>query len=203
MVTLVIPTSGTVVNGPPQGYWTHADWEALPDDGNRYEVIDGVLYMTTAPSYFHQWIVRRLDRFVGVPAEQKGLAFAAVAPVGLLMPGCDPVQPDFVLVMAARASIIHDRRIQGVPDLIIEVISPGSAAYDERVKLAAYTAAGLPEYATVDPASSTLKLCSLEAPGCYAAPQTFTSADTVTFNCLPTISFKLGDLFEGTPDTSL
>ncbi len=203
MVTLVIPTSGAIVNGPPQGHWTHAHWEALPDDGNRYEVIDGVLYMTTAPSYFHQWIVRRLDRFVGVPAEQQKLAFAAVAPVGLLMPGCDPVQPDFVLVLAARASIIRDRRIQGVPDLIVEVISPGSAAYDERVKLAAYAAAGLPEYAIVDPAVRTLKLYYLEAPGRYSAPQLFTSADPVTFRCLPTISFKLSDLFEGTPDTSL
>ena len=50
-----------------QGHWTYADWEALPDDGNRYEVIDGVLYMTTAPSFFHQWIVRRLDRYLGMP----------------------------------------------------------------------------------------------------------------------------------------
>lgn len=203
MVTLVIPTSGTIVNGPPQGHWTHADWEALPDDGNRYEVIDGVLYMPTAPSYFHQWIVRRLDRFVGVPAEQQKLAFAAVAPVGLLMPGCDPVQPDFVLVLAARASIIRERRIQGVPDLIVEVISPSSAAYDERVKLAAYAAAGLPEYAIVDPAARTLNLYRLEVPGRFSAPQIFTSNDTVTFSCLPTISFKLGDLFEGAPDTSL
>src|SRR5689334_7433198 len=47
--------------------WNYTRWKRLPDDGNRYEVIDGVLYMTTAPSNFHQWIVRRLDRFVGIP----------------------------------------------------------------------------------------------------------------------------------------
>src|SRR5207247_363754 len=103
----------------------------LPNDDNHYEIIAGVLYMGTAPSYFHQWIVRRLDRFVGVPAEQQGAAFAAIAPVGVLMPGCDPVQPDFVIVLASRASIIRERRIMGVPDLIVEVISPGSIAYDE------------------------------------------------------------------------
>jgi Uma2 family endonuclease len=76
--------------------WNYARWEQLPDDGNRYEVIDGVLYMTTAPSTFHQWIVRRLDRFVGMPLEDQGLAYIFTAPIGLLMPDCDPVQPDFV-----------------------------------------------------------------------------------------------------------
>src|SRR5262245_25725719 len=78
--------------------WTYARWEALPDDGNRYEVIAGVLYMTTAPSFFHQWIVQRLIRLVGFPAEDQGLAYFVSAPVGVLMPGCDPVQPDFLLV---------------------------------------------------------------------------------------------------------
>ena len=62
--------------GPPQGQWTYADWEELPDDGNRYEIIDGVLYMTTAPSFFHQWIVNRLERHITIPAEDQGLAFA-------------------------------------------------------------------------------------------------------------------------------
>ena len=55
MTSLAIPTETALpVAGPPQGRWTNADWEALPSDGNRYEIIDGVLYMTTAPSNFHQ-----------------------------------------------------------------------------------------------------------------------------------------------------
>jgi hypothetical protein len=86
--------------------WSYARWEKLPADGNRYEVIDGALYMTTAPSFFHQWIVQRLVRFVGLPAEDAQIAFCATAPVGVLMPGCDPVQPDFLLIRAANASII-------------------------------------------------------------------------------------------------
>ena len=44
----------------PEANWNRERWEQLPDDGNRYEVIDGVLYMTTAPSFFHQWIIRQL-----------------------------------------------------------------------------------------------------------------------------------------------
>lgn len=204
MTSLVIPTETAMsVAGPSQGHWTYADWEALPDDGNRYEIIDGVLYMTTAPSYFHQWIVRRLDAFVGVPAEQQGLGFAATAPIGVMMPNSDPVQPDFVVVLKANAAIIHDRRIRGVPDLIVEVLSPGTAAYDERVKLLAYGNAGVPEYAIVDPRSRTLSLYQRDQLGRWMLPRVMGERETVAFACLPTLSFTIGDLFAGAPDTTV
>src|ERR671933_383366 len=145
MTALVLPTDAPAVPGPPQGQWTYADWEGLPDDGNRYEIIDGVLYMTTAPSSFHQWIVKRLERYIGIPAEDQDLAYTFPAPIGLLMPGCDPVQPDYIVILKSNAAIIADRRIRGVPNIIIEVQSPGNSAYDERVKLVAYAMAGVPE----------------------------------------------------------
>jgi Uma2 family endonuclease len=203
MVTLVIPTDAASVKGPPQGQWTYADWETLPDDGNRYEVIDGVLFMSTAPSSFHQWIIKHLYRFVGLPAEEQGLAYAYFAPIGVLMPGCEPVQPDFVIVLSKRASILHDRRIHGVPDLIIEVLSPGNPDYDQEVKMEAYAKAGVPEYGIIDPAEKTLSLRSLERPGQYAEPRVFKVGDTVTFACLPTIPLEVGNLFADSPDTTL
>ncbi len=204
MITLPILTAaGYSVRGPAQGNWTHADWEQLPDDGNRYEIIEGVLYMTTAPSFFHQWIIRRFDQYVGIPAEQQGLGFAATAPVGVLMPGCDPVQPDFVLVLKQNAAIIHDRRIRGVPDLIVEVISPGSSDYDEGVKLDAYAKAGVPEYVVVDPAARKLRLYALAAPGKFAEPREYGEGDSLSFACLPDISLKVSDLFANAPDTTV
>ncbi|MCC7450281.1 MAG: Uma2 family endonuclease [Anaerolineae bacterium] len=203
MTTLVIPTDTIAVKGPPQDRWTLADWEGLPADGNRYEVINGNLHMTTAPSYFHQWIVRRLDQYLGVPAEQQGLAFAAVAPIGLIMPGCDLVQPDFVIVLASHKSIIHDKRIRGIPDLIIEVLSPDNTAYDEDVKLTAYAEAGVPEYGIIDPRARTLRVYPLAVPGRYAEPRVYTEGDSATFTCLPTIPVPVRELFAGAPDTSL
>src|SRR5207248_6028128 len=156
MTTLVISTDAPAVAGPPQGRWTYADWEQLPDDGKRYEIIDGALYMTTAPSSFHQWIVQQLVRYIAIPVVDQGLAFTFPAPIGVIMPGCDPVQPDFVVVLREHAAIIHDKRIWGVPDLIIEILSPSNAAYDREVKLAAYARAALPEYAIVDPRARAL-----------------------------------------------
>ena len=203
MTALVLPTDAPAVPGPPQGHWTYANWEELPDDGNRYEIIDGVLYMTTAPSSFHQWIVNRLERHITIPAEDQGLAFGFPAPVGVIMPGCDPVQPDFVVVLTSRKSIFRQRRIRGVPDLVVEILSRGTKTYDQQVKLDAYARAGVPEYAIIDPSARTLSHFRLEAPGRYASPHVYGEAEVASFDCLPTISVPVGDLFAGAPDTTL
>ena len=203
MTALVLCTDAPAVPGPPQGQWTYADWEGLPGDGNRYEIVDGVLYMTTAPSSFHQWIIKQLVRYVAIPAEDQGLAFGFPAPVGVIMPGCDPVQPDFVVVLASRKSIFRERRIRGVPDLLVEILSPGNKAYDQEVKLDAYARAGVPEYAIVDPSARTLSHYRLKVAGRYASPHVYGEAEVARFDCLPTISVPVGDLFVGAPDTTL
>lgn len=202
-MTLIIRTDSPIVAGPPQGQWTLASWETLPDDGNRYEVIEGVLYMTTAPSNFHQWIITSLVQYIGIPAKMQQLGYAFTAPVGLLMPGCDPVQPDFVLILNQNSEIIHGGKIRGTPDLIIEVQSPGNASYDEMVKLPAYAMAGVPEYAIIKPQTRTLDLYELDARRRYKYPRTFIEQQIVAFSCMPTVSFVLADLFAGAPDTTL
>jgi Uma2 family endonuclease len=205
MVIPVIPIYVQIsgINGPPQGQWTARDWENLADDGNRYEIIEGVVYVSTAPSYFHQWIIKRLVHKLGVPAEEQGLATVDFAPIGVFMPGCEPVQPDLVVVLAAQQSIIRDRRIYGVPDLIAEVLSPGSTDYDEGVKLAAYANAGVPEYVVIDPTQRQLRLYTLLHPGEYAEAQNFNEGDTVIFACLPTLPLAISGLFAGAPDTTV
>jgi Uma2 family endonuclease len=203
VTTLVIPTDAPAVVGPGQGRWTYADWQQLPDDGNRYEIIDGVLYMTTAPRSFHQWIVGKLHRYIGMPAEDRGLAFAFAAPIGLLMPGCDPAQPDYVVINVARAAILRDGRIMGVPDLIIEILSSSNRAYDETIKLEAYARARVPEYAIVDPRDRRLLHHRLEGPDLYADAVIYGEADTMQFDCLPGIAIPVSALFSGAPDTTL
>jgi Uma2 family endonuclease len=203
MTTFVVPTEAPTVHGPPQGRWTYTDWEQLPDDGNRYEIIDGVLYMTTAPSYFHQWIIQGLQEYIGIPVRRQRLGFAVAAPIGVLMPNCQPVQPDFVVVLQSNAAIIYDRRIRGVPDVMIEVLSPSNAVYDEDIKFDAYARAGLPEYVIIDPRSRTFNHYRLKAPGIYAAPQMFEETDTAYLNCLPGLPIPVAELFAGAPDTTL
>ena len=184
--------------------WHYARWEQLPDDGNRYEVIDGALYMTTSPSFFHQWIVGRLLRFVGLPAEDAGLAYAISAPVGVLMPGCDPVQPDFLLVRQDRAAIIHDRRIRGVPDLIAEVLSPTNPEQDIELKRRAYARAAVPEYWIVRPATRDVLVCwQPDATlGGYAQVRLVAPDAELISPTLP-LRVVVADLFSGAPDSTL
>ena len=159
--------------------------------------------MTTAPSNFHQWVIRRLERLIGIPAEDQGLAICFPAPIGVLMPGCDPVQPDYVVVRQANAGIIRGGRIRGVPNLLIEVLSLGSVAYDQGVKLEAYARAGVPEYAIIDPAARTLSYYRLVSEDQCGEPQVYGEGETVTFDCLPSISVPVAQLFAGAPDTTL
>ena len=127
--------------------WCYEKWERLPDDGNRYEVIDGVLYMSTSPSFWHQGSILLLVEHVGLPLKQRGIAVMSAAPVGVIMPGADPVQPDFLLIRSERRNIIaEDGRIRGVPDLIAEVLLPSHPELDMVVKRAAYARACVPEY---------------------------------------------------------
>lgn len=203
---VVIPTPTTLeseIYGPRQGQWTYADWQTLPDDGNRYEIIDGVLYMTTAPSNFHQWIIRYLAYELGKPAEEQGLAVAAWSPIGVLMPGCDPVQPDFILIRKENIGIMRGGLIRGVPDLIVEVLSPGSRTYDEDVKLNAYAKAGVPEYAVIDPKERVLRYYHLRELGKYAEIKEYKVGENITFEAAPSISVPIAALFEGAPDTTL
>ncbi len=184
--------------------WNYARWSQLPDDGNRYEVIDGVLYMTTAPSFFHQWIASRIIRTLQTQIEDTGVGLVAFAPIGLLMPGCDPVQPDIVVVRNEDRGMIYDRRINGVPALIVEVLSPGNAEKDTAIKRAAYARAGLPEYWIVRPAERDLLVLSQPdlALSDYLHIVTFTQSQALISPTLP-LRAAVAGLFAGSPDETV
>lgn len=184
--------------------WNRERWEQLPDDGNRYEVIDGVLYTTTAPSTFHQWIVRQIVRTLFAQIDDQGVGVTLWAPIGVFMPGCDPVQPDILVVRTAHLSIIRDRRIYGVPDLIVEVVSPSNSEQDLEIKRNAYARAAVPEYWIVRPAERDVIVCSAPDP----ATDLFKNVDTISPDGVltsPTLTIqaRIADFFANAPDTTL
>src|SRR5437763_15646645 len=123
----------------------------------------------------------RLKLYICNPSEDQWQAYAFPAPIGLLMPGCDPVQPDYLVILKTNVAIIADRRIRGVPDIIIEIQSPSNSAYDERVKLVAYALAGVPEYAIIYSRSRTLSHCRLDTLGRFEYPNIFVETHTMYF----------------------
>jgi Uma2 family endonuclease len=185
------------------GGWDRARWEELPADGNRYEVIDGVLYMSTAPSTFHQWVSRQICRQLLTQIDDTGVGLTFWAPVGVFMPGCDPVQPDIVVVRTGEAGISRDRHIFGVPALLVEILSPSNANVDLDTKRKAYARAKVGEYWIVRPASRDLLVCS--RPDALLGDYTETHLVPPDGELVsPTVPFRaaVAGFFAGAPDTT-
>jgi Uma2 family endonuclease len=202
MATIAAPPD--LVLRSPDASWNRARWEQLEADGRRYEVIDGVLYMTTAPSSFHQWIIRQIVRTLFEQIDDTGIGVTTWAPIGLFMPHCDPVQPDIVVVRTADLGVFQERRIFGVPALLIEVLSPSNPEQDTQIKRSAYARAGVPEYWIVRPASQDILVCSRPDAmlGDYAQSEYVASDGVLTSPTLP-VSVAIAMFFAGAPDTSL
>ncbi len=199
-----------IVNPPeltlrsPRANWDRARWEQLPADGNRYEVIDGVLYMTTAPSAFHQWIIRQIFLVLHEQLDTPGVGTTLWSPIGVLMPGCDLVQPDLFVVRSEDLGMFHDRRVFGVPALLIEVLSPSNPEQDLEVKRDAYARAGVPEYWVVRPAERDVLLFSQPDTqlGVYTRIDPVAPEGELASPTLP-VRVAVARFFAGAPDTTL
>jgi Uma2 family endonuclease len=176
---------------------TVADLDLTPDDGNRYELIDGELFVSRAPGIPHQRIIHNLQMALG--------AYLAHHPLGMLVPGpgvilsnMSGVIPDLVYVSQERQpEIAAGERVMGAPDLVIEVLSPGTenARRDREVKRQLYGRYGVPEYWIVDPERRAVEVYrphqgSLECIG------TFMDHDQVTSPLFPDFRLRVLDIFD-------
>jgi Uma2 family endonuclease len=134
------------------GQWSVADYFALPDDP-RCELLQGLLVVTPAPTGRHQVVVALLlDTLLRYARSIGGRAMPS--PVDVVLSEWTVVQPDLVLLAPERLDRFGDR-ITGAPDLVVEVVSPGSARRDRLWKLELYRRSDLREYWIVDPAERT------------------------------------------------
>ena len=148
---------------PEQGKWTYDDWARLPNDGTRYEVIDGELYMTPPPSVPHQFAIANLLDAMSTFVRARRLGYVLPAPLGVRLPTQPvPFEPDIVFVSTARKTIIGKEYIEGVPDLVVEILSPSNWMYDRREKFNLYQSSGVPEYWIVDYRAKTVEVFVLE-----------------------------------------
>ena len=183
---------------PEQGSWTWDDYLRLPDDGQRYEIIHGVLYVSPAPRFIHQVAVTRLAHFLSQFVLSRHLGMVLVAPLDVLLPGiAEPVQPDvLVLKNENLPDPAEAMNFQGVPDLVAEVLSPSSKRLDQKVKLRAYEEAGVPEYWIVDPKLQAVVVHRLdESRGEYHQAERFETAEVVRSTVLEGFELRVSDLF--------
>lgn len=130
---------------------TYADYCLLPEDGRRHEIIDGDHLVNPAPSLYHQTVSRRILFQLYSQVESAGRGQVFNAPCDLQLSPHDIVQPDLIVVLEARRLILTPTKIKGVPDLVVEILSPSTAQTDRTLKLDLYQRSGIPEYWLVDP----------------------------------------------------
>lgn len=151
MVPIEKPASITY-QWPAQGDWTYEDYARLPDSEWRYEVIRGELHMSPAPTVNHQQVSIGLAVALHVFVKNHNLGRVLEAPIDVILPDlATPVQPDIIFIHVDNLEIIKSANIEGVPDLIVEISSPGTARYDRHTKYRLYAEAGVKEYWIVDP----------------------------------------------------
>jgi Uma2 family endonuclease len=136
---------------------TYADYEKLPE-GSSYQLIGGELVMTPAPTPYHQRISRKIEYALLQFVEANGLGEIFYAPIDIYLSNEETYQPDIIFISKERLSIIGEKKIEGAPDLVVEILSPATAYYDLRHKMRVYEKSGVKEYWIVDPDEKTVEL---------------------------------------------
>jgi Uma2 family endonuclease len=137
--------------------WTVEDLQDFPDDGNRYEVIDGELFVTPVPSWTHQDAVFRLQGILAEYLAREAVGYAVAAPADVVFSPRRGVQPDlFVAPLAAGRRPRHFSDV-GRLLLAVEVLSPSTARADRVKKRALYRVEGVDEYWIVDLDARTIE----------------------------------------------
>jgi Uma2 family endonuclease len=182
------------VPGPPQGQWTYEAYAAIPDDGKRYEIIDGVLYMTPSPNTGHQNSTSWILVYLKLHVESRGLGKVFVAPFDVELAPKLVVQPDVLVILNEHLDVLTPSHVVGTPDLVIEVSSPSTATYDRRRKMDAYARAGVREYWIADPPSQTVERLYLEN-GQYVSAGVFQGAALLPSRVLPDFPVRVEQFF--------
>jgi len=178
------------VKEQPVTYEIYAD---MPDDGQRYEVLDGQLeLMSPGTSMVHQIIGSALHLLVQSCISDYIILFA---PLDVILSKTNVVQPDLVMLHRSRSDIATNRGIEGAPDLVVEVLSPGSRKRDRVRKSKIYEKHEVPEYWIIDPEARTLERLALNGDRRYEVMDVYENDELVASVMLPCVSFAVSDLF--------
>ena len=168
-----------MVSPGPKIKLTYEDYANTPDD-ERYELIDGELFMVPSPNRYHQEVVIDLGTLFNIFVRGNDLGRVYVAPFDVVLSDTNVVQPDVIFVSKERLGIITHANIQGAPDLAVEVRSPSTAQRDLTIKRRLYAEHGVKEYWMVDPEARTVTVLLLrdgvfEEVGIYRKGQVLSS----------------------------
>jgi Uma2 family endonuclease len=181
--------------------FTSADLLLMPDDGKRYEVIEGELYVSKQPNWHHQYACTQLLWALQDWNRNTGLGRANTTP-GLIFADDDDVAPDVIWISNERLSLIigEDGKLHSAPELVVEVLSPGwsNQHRDRQAKLKLYSRRGVQEYWLVDWEQLRVEIYRRENEA-LAQISTLLRDDILTSPLLPGFTCKVSELFHEIP----
>ncbi len=176
---------------------TYDDFVQFPDDGLRHELIDGEHYVTPSPNTKHQTVSLNLTVLIGSWLEQHPIGRLFHAPFDVVFSMFDVVEPDLLYLSNERAAeALTTLHVRGVPELVIEIGSPGTRKRDETVKRRLYERTGVSEYWVIDPELDAIRVYRREGDGFGRVDELSASAsDVLTTSLLPGLEIPLSRVF--------
>ena len=176
---------------------TYDDFVQFPDDGLRHELIDGEHYVTPSPNTKHQSVSINLTVLIGSWLERNPIGRLFHAPFDVVFSTYDVVEPDLLYLSNERASdALTPLHIRGVPELVVEIGSPGTRRRDETIKRRLYDRTGVSEYWIVDPEIDTIRVYRREAKTFARVVELSAEArDVLTTSLLPGLEIPLSRVF--------
>jgi len=174
--------------------FTYQDYIHFPDNGKRYQIINGEVYMSPAPVPYHQRIIIKLSKILDEFVAKHNLGIVFIAPCDILLSDEDIVQPDIFFISNENLNIIKEKYIEGVPDLTIEITSTYTKKLDKLLKKRLYETYQVKEYWVVDVEKKTLQRFAHRGRS-YEEIGSYKVGDIVESNLIKGLSFNLKEIF--------
>jgi len=182
----------------PNIRFTYDDFQTLPESGSRrYELLDGDILVVPSPTTAHQRVSRNLEYLLIGICRRHGLGAIYHAPVDVVFGhGADRevAVPDIVFVSKRRLAIVTPKEIQGDPDLVVEILSPGTETRDRGYKQALYARYGVREYWLIDPQEQRLEVYR-HRQGALKLIETLEAGDVLRSPLLADADIDLAEIF--------
>lgn len=177
---------------------TYDDFLLFPEDGKRHELIDGVHYVTAAPTVGHQELLGRLYLAIGnflVGRRHLGRVF--LSPLDVVLSYYDVVEPDLLFIAGDQQDILTEANVQGPPALVVEILSPSTRRRDEGIKRKLFEEKGIREYWIVAPKGLRVTVYRRRDDGHFPrfAELSTGQAATLETPLLPGFALSVDDLF--------
>jgi Uma2 family endonuclease len=182
---------------PPAGriVLTYDDYLRFPDDGRRYELIEGEAFMVPAPSPRHQRVLGNLFRILEEHVRLHALGRVYLAPLDVVLSHTTVVQPDLAYLSRDRLSLVGHHNIAGAPDLVVEILSPSTAETDRTRKAQIYARYGVPHYWLVDADEQVVEILEL-AGGSYELKERLAGTAAFRPSLFPGLAVRFEDVWD-------